>query len=238
MGFRRTSMEYGLSRDEKNLIEDQLLKEGVQQGEKAPTDISSDLLRGAVTAGEGNLTDINKLKTQQRFAPVLPTSESKNKFREKIAGTVAQAQEAFAQTQKEIGVEDMGEAERQLQSGVRIGGKVIAAKEFQESIDAQKYVIDELSKVSGIRDKAALRIYQEDLNRRINLVREDALKKALELKKSLLNKEMDKKKKAQLATTIGTIVGTAVGAYFGGAGGAAAGGAIGGAAGSASQKEV
>lgn len=210
-----------------NLIEEELILGG-GPGRYSPSTMDEKLIEVSTSP------DINELKNQTRFKPQIPTKDSKNLFRSQITEEVEAAKSSFAQTQKEMGVggpQGQAIANKNLLKGIRVGGKIVAQKELQEHLDVTERVIQDLVQTAGFADQAMASKYEAELRIKINDAREDMLKKALQAKRELVKREIDKNKRSAFASTLGSVAGALAGTIIAPGVGTLAGAGAGGAAG-------
>jgi hypothetical protein len=235
MGFRgRRNIDEGLTRRRDSTIEEDLIEgtRGTRPSEERDLLTRFPFLEEGAARRRGGERDPDEGRIDFRLPP-------REKFRREIGEQIGESQRALDEGARERGAFGEGIRELQLESGIKIGGAVVAEKEFADAISAEKDAVEYLARRSGITNQVRLNQFKTQQLKRLQSARKEVIRLANEAALRLEKEKMSAEKRRRTAKLMGTVFGTAIGAYFGPAGamvGGSIGGAVGGAAGGGSSR--
>jgi hypothetical protein len=150
-------------------------------------------------------------------------------LRTEMLKDIAANQEKINTTFSRLGVETDRPAFTKdfREKGIKIAGKQVADKELKRALQLQDQAVSDYVKAAGFVDEMDINVAKNEINKRLNDLRANLLKKAYEAKKRLEKANASAEQKRRAAKLFGQLAGTAVGAVIGGVPGAFAGGSIG-----------
>lgn len=151
----------------------------------------------------------------------------RQQFRQEAGEQIRLAQESFERGAEERGAVSAGQFERQAEAGVRVGGIVVAQKEFNDAITAEKDAIEFLARTSGITDRVRLQRFKESELTKLQGARRAILLRANQTRLILTKRRADATKKRAAYQLIGTVAGAVIGFYIAGPAGGVAGASAG-----------
>jgi hypothetical protein len=179
---------------------------------------------------------IPKTESRQPIEATMPTPGGPQgqpmSVRDALAKEMVSAGQIAQQTEQRLGV--VSEKRPVRERAIKIGGKIIAQDELNESLRTQDTAINDFLQQAGYTNAHDINIAKSYMTERFNKARYELIKIANEFNKKLAKEKIDREKKMKIAGNLGAIAGAIGGAIIGSAAGpmgTMAGASIGGAAG-------